>query len=73
MIFYSFPNTSLNSSNEFFCIIGADVLLEPSISFFYDFKEANGLYTSFDLGHKKSDLQFFNNTDCEICIKAGIG
>ena len=50
-IFYDYPNTDANETQELYVAISADVLLTPTFSLYYDFDEIEGTYFSFGISH----------------------
>ena len=50
-IFYDFPNTGLEETQEFYFGIGADVFLSPTFSLYHDFDELDGTYFAFGISY----------------------
>jgi len=50
-IYYDFPNTTLLSTTEVYWGLSLDTFLSPSVTFYYDIDEAEGLYISAGIGH----------------------
>ena len=49
-IYYAFPQGS-NDTYEFYGGLNFDIILSPSVTWYYDADEANGSYVAFGLGH----------------------
>jgi hypothetical protein len=73
IIYYTYPDTDLEDSSEVYTTVGMDVVLEPSVTLFYDFMEADGLYASFDIGHTTPSLKINENSSCEFAFNLGFG
>ena len=50
-IYYDFPNTTLLSTTEVYWGLSLDTFLSPSVTFYHDVDEAEGLYISAGIGH----------------------
>lgn len=50
-IYYDFPGTTAPSTTELYWGFSLDTTLSPSITFFHDIDEADGLYISAGIGH----------------------
>jgi len=50
-IYYDFPNTDLLATTELYWGFSYDTFLSPSIKFYHDIDEAEGLYVSAGIGH----------------------
>lgn len=51
VVHYTYPNTPDPATTEVFASAGADVLLSPSLTVYYDLDEVDGGYLAFALGH----------------------
>ena len=51
LILYDFPNTDFDSTWEVYTSVGLGLPLSPTLSVYYDFDEAEGFYTTFDVSH----------------------
>jgi hypothetical protein len=50
-IYYDFPGTTVPSTTELYWGFSLDTTLSPSITFYHDIDEADGLYISAGIGH----------------------
>lgn len=50
-IYYVFPNTGADDTAELYLSACYDILLQPTVTVFYDFLEADGFYGAFGIGH----------------------
>ncbi|MDD5644742.1 MAG: hypothetical protein PHO00_04780 [bacterium] len=50
-IYYHFPNIDASDSQEFYGGIALDVLLQPYFTAYHDFKEGDGTYLEWGIGH----------------------
>ena len=50
-IYYDFPGTTVPSTTELYWGFNLDTTLSPSITFYHDIDEADGLYISAGIGH----------------------
>ncbi|MBN1975685.1 MAG: hypothetical protein JW787_18775 [Sedimentisphaerales bacterium] len=55
-IYYDFPNTTVPSTTELYWGLSMDVFLSPSITFYHDIDEADGLYVSAGIGYSVEDI-----------------
>lgn len=51
LIYYDFPNTDFRSTLEFYVAAGADILLQPAITIYFDVDQAEGFYGTIGLSH----------------------
>lgn len=51
VIEYTFPNSDLLSTREVYVSAGADVVLAPTLTWYYDFGEVDSFYANFALSH----------------------
>lgn len=50
-IYYVFPNTGSDDTAEIYAAVGYDTILQPTLTVFYDFLEADGFYCALGIGH----------------------
>ena len=80
---YDFPNQSLpvgdegnislvNDTREAFAVVGfSDVILKPTLSVYYDFKEADGFYGSLSIGHSVELVK--DKASMDLAFSTGAG
>ncbi len=69
-IYYDFPNTTVDGTTELYWGLSLDVLLNPSITFYHDVDEAEGLYASFSIGHSVEKI-FELGPDVPVGVELG--
>ncbi len=50
-IYYVFPNTGSDDTAELYASLGYDTILQPTLTAYYDFMEADGLYLVLGISH----------------------
>lgn len=50
-IYYDFPNTDLDPTQEVYAGLSLDTILQPSLTAYYDFDLADGVYLNGGIGH----------------------
>ena len=50
-IYYDFSDTDLGSTREFYVSVGYDMILDPSITVYYDYEDVDGFYVDLAIGH----------------------
>ncbi len=80
LVQYDFPNQSLvdgegnvslvNDTHEAFVIVGLPILLSPTASAYYDFKEAEGFYYNLAVSHS---LELSDKVSATLGASAGYG
>ncbi|MCK5707274.1 MAG: MipA/OmpV family protein [Candidatus Aureabacteria bacterium] len=73
IIIYSFPNSAVNDSGEFYFGIVGNYKLSPSLTLYYDYEEGSGLYASFDISHTCPHFRISDSATGEVVFDAGIG
>lgn len=72
-IYYDFPNTGWDTTNEFYGGLSADVFLAPAVKWFYDFDEANGSYILFSIGHTIEKIASWGeDSSCDLALGASV-
>jgi hypothetical protein len=51
LIYYDFPNTDFRSTAELYVSAGVDMLLQPSVTVYFDVDQAEGIYGTLGLSH----------------------
>jgi hypothetical protein len=51
LIYYDFPNTDFNSTLELYVAVGADILLQPCITVYFDVDQVEGIYGTLGFSH----------------------
>lgn len=69
-IYYDFPNTTVPSTTELYWGFSLDTLLSPSVTFYHDIDEADGLYISAGIGHS---FDFGEDVPVAIDLGASLG
>ena len=70
LIHYDFPNSEAPATTEFFVAATANVLLSPSVTYYYDFDEIDGAYLALSASHA---TPLTPAIDLEIGANLGIG
>lgn len=73
IIHYVFPNTSFAPTTELYASVGYDVLLQPSLTVYYDFDEADGIYGTLGLGHSFEIPQFTDMVSMSLDLSGHVG
>jgi len=73
LVFYDFPNTPFNATTEIYAGLSADVLLQPSLTAYFDIDEADGVYLSLDVGHSFELPDLAENVSAALDLSAGFG
>ncbi len=72
-IYYDFPNTSFPGTAEIYGGLSASVPLSPSVTWFYDFDEADGSYFQFSVGHGVEKVaQWTTDAYCDLEVGASL-
>jgi hypothetical protein len=69
-IYYDFPNTTYNGTTELYWGLNMDVPLKPSVTFYHDIDEADGLYISTGISHT-IDKIFELGSDVPVALELG--
>jgi uncharacterized protein (TIGR02001 family) len=72
LIYYDFPNTEFRSTLELYVAAGVDILLQPSISVYFDVDQAQGIYGTLDLSHS-FDLADSDSVSCSVDLATSVG
>ena len=72
MIYYDFPNTDFRSTLELYLAAGVDILLQPSITVYFDVDQAEGIYGTFGLSHS-FDLPDSDSVSWSLDLATSIG
>ena len=67
-IYYKYPHTSFANTYEVFASVGYNCFLSPTLTTYRDFKEADGLYTTFGISH-----EIPIKTYCTLALSGTIG
>ena len=73
LIYYDFPNTPFPGTAEIYGGLSASVPLSPSVTWFYDFDEADGSYVQFSVGHGFEKVtQWTTDAYCDLEVGASL-
>ncbi|HLB24876.1 MAG TPA: hypothetical protein VJM83_00970 [Nitrospirota bacterium] len=72
-IHYTFPNTAFTATSEIYGAVGYDILLQPTLSVYYDFDEADGFYASLGIGHSFDLPQLVEPVSATLDLSAQAG
>ncbi len=70
LIHYTFPNTEISSTTEFYASAEAGVILSPTMAIYYDFDEIDGSYIEASISH---DVAFSPALNLELGAGIGFG
>lgn len=73
LIHYQFPNTAFIPTTEAYGVVGYDTLLQPSLTVYYDFDEADGVYGMLGLAHSFELPQFTDMVSMSLDLSTHIG
>jgi len=74
VIYYDFPNTSVDGTTELYWGFSADVLLSPSLTVYHDVDEADGTYISASIGHRVENIaELGSGSTISLELGASIG
>jgi hypothetical protein len=69
-IYYDFPNTTYNATTELYWGLNLDMPLSPSVTFYHDIDEADGLYISTGISHTIDKILELG-PDVPVALKLG--
>ena len=69
-IYYDFPGTVVPSTTELYWGFSLDAALSPSVTFYHDIDEADGLYISAGIGHSLENI-FELGPDTPVAMELG--
>lgn len=77
LIYYTFPNTSTESTTELYAGLSCDMILQPSLTAYFDVDEASGgIYLNAAIGHTFENIYTINPdipVDLELAASFGWG
>jgi hypothetical protein len=74
LIYYDFPNTDFRSTLELYVAAGVDILLQPTLTVYFDVDQAEGFYGTLGLSHS-FDLpdSDFASWSLDLAATVGLG
>lgn len=70
---YEFPNTAFKGTTEAYGAVGYDMLLQPTVSVYYDFDEADGFYGTLGVAHSFEIPKIVEPVSMSLDLSAKIG
>lgn len=69
---YTYPHTGYESTSEVYAVLSGNVLLQPSVSVFYDFDEGDGFYASLGFGHSFPLGRFSESVSASLHLSTSV-
>ena len=73
VVHYSVPNTHLPSTSEVYGTAGYDVLLQPTLTVYYEFQQADGFYGELGVSHGFELPKFSESIAASLDLSAQVG
>jgi hypothetical protein len=72
LIYYDFPNTDFNSTMELYVAGGIDILLQPTITVYFDVDQVEGIYGTLGFSHS-FDLPDSDSVSWSLDLTTSVG